>query len=336
MDTTYERYLCPVSGFFNAIKDGRKEVKHDAKKQLITFKCESFEASSYYYFLNDEIILSYAHILPLENIATKLQPHNGRRFYIFNMHHNYPNSVALQVNDRKFSISGDTLIFTNSDCHFQIFEKARVERSYFQIVITEYFLHEFIEPGILSQSKISNILDFAENKVLLMNNYPEILQNEFKELIYLFSVGQANEFSKLKIFKIISNFIGSFLKNYRPDETGAEELAPHSERGELVLKKYLDDHVEGSFIGIDKMAKMFHMSNSTLNRNFIKAFNITPFEYFKKAQIEHAKKLLIETELSVSEIAYRLGFESPANFIRSFKKIAQITPGAFKSQFSNM
>ncbi len=331
----YKRYLCPVSGYFNAISDGRNEVKHNAKKQLLTFKCDLFESSSYYYFLNDEIILSYAQMLPSADVSTQLQPHNGRRFYIFNLHHNYSNSVALQVNDSKFSISGDTLIFTNSDCNFQVLEKAQVHRTYFQIVITEYFLHEFIDPAMLSQSKLTGILDFSDNKVLVINNYPEIISNEFKELIHLFSLGQANEFSKLKIFKIVTGFLSCFLKNYQAEESGALELAPQSERSELLLKKYLDDHIEGSFIGIDKMAKMFHMSNSTLNRNFIKAFNTTPFEYFKKAQIEHAKKLLIETELSVSEIAYRLGFESPANFIRSFKKIAMITPGAFKSQFSN-
>jgi AraC-like DNA-binding protein len=333
----YQRYLCPVSGFFNALEDGREEVRHNEKKRKIDFHCDLFEASSYYYFVNDDIILSYQSILPFTSLKTRLQSHKGKRFYVFNLFNDYPGNIALELNQHEFSINGEALIFSNSYCNFQISEKPNTQRSYFQIIVTEKFIREFVDAEILEHNQLAGILNYSEKKLLVMNNYPKILDKDFNEMIYLFSTGQADEFSKIRNFKIVTNFITEFFKTYRiVDPSNAEDVPEETEGKEELLQKYLDENIDQPFAGVDEMAKIFHMSNSTLNRYFIKTFNMTPFEYFRKTQMEYGKKLLIETNLSVSEIAYKLGFNSPANFIRSFKKVVALTPGAYKAQFSTL
>jgi AraC family transcriptional activator of pobA len=47
-----------------------------------------------------------------------------------------------------------------------------------------------------------------------------------------------------------------------------------------------------------------------------------------------AKRLLTQSELGISEIAYRLNFEDPAYFSRFFKKHVLATPGEFKKKFA--
>lgn len=53
-------------------------------------------------------------------------------------------------------------------------------------------------------------------------------------------------------------------------------------------------------------------------------------EYIQLATIEHAKNLLSERNLSISEIAYRLGFRYPHHLSRLFKKITGLTPNEYK------
>jgi AraC-like DNA-binding protein len=49
-------------------------------------------------------------------------------------------------------------------------------------------------------------------------------------------------------------------------------------------------------------------------------------DYVLHLRINEAQKLLQETELSISEIGYRVGFENLSYFNRSFKRIARMTP----------
>jgi AraC-like DNA-binding protein len=50
--------------------------------------------------------------------------------------------------------------------------------------------------------------------------------------------------------------------------------------------------------------------------------------------IEKAKEKLSTTDLSVSEIAYELGFEHPQSFNKLFKKKTHLTPIEFKQSFN--
>lgn len=53
-------------------------------------------------------------------------------------------------------------------------------------------------------------------------------------------------------------------------------------------------------------------------------------QYVKAVQLSKAKTLLLETDLPLKEIAYRLGFSSTANFTSSFRAATGVTPGQFR------
>ena len=56
-------------------------------------------------------------------------------------------------------------------------------------------------------------------------------------------------------------------------------------------------------------------------------------EYAEKRKIEEAKKLLLEKNLSVQDIAVTLGYANAQNFIRFFSKATGITPGKFRKMY---
>jgi AraC family transcriptional regulator len=68
----------------------------------------------------------------------------------------------------------------------------------------------------------------------------------------------------------------------------------------------------------------------TLTVLFSSIENITIEQYLILQKIEHVKELLKYDELSLSEIAYRMGYSSVAHISNQFKKVTGMTPTAFK------
>ncbi|WP_336525262.1 helix-turn-helix domain-containing protein, partial [Bacteroides acidifaciens] len=58
----------------------------------------------------------------------------------------------------------------------------------------------------------------------------------------------------------------------------------------------------------------------------------TAKEYIQLKMIEAAKEQLLHPDKTVSEVAYRLGFQYPQHFVRFFKKYEGLTPGQYKQQ----
>lgn len=82
-------------------------------------------------------------------------------------------------------------------------------------------------------------------------------------------------------------------------------------------------------IRIEALSDRFHRSKNTLHRAFFARFGCGINEYLLKARIEHAKSLLQESSLSISEIAEVCGMEA-AYFSRIFKKRMGCPPSDFR------
>ena len=55
-------------------------------------------------------------------------------------------------------------------------------------------------------------------------------------------------------------------------------------------------------------------------------------EYMNWLRIDHAKKIMKTQDLTVKEIAEKVGFTSDIHFIRIFKKYENTTPGVYQKQ----
>jgi AraC-like DNA-binding protein len=71
------------------------------------------------------------------------------------------------------------------------------------------------------------------------------------------------------------------------------------------------------------------MSKATLSRKSKDELTISPRAFIIQTRMQHASKLLQAGTLSVSEIAYAVGFESLSYFSRSFKKHTGKSPSEY-------
>lgn len=79
-----------------------------------------------------------------------------------------------------------------------------------------------------------------------------------------------------------------------------------------------------------QLAREFALSESTLKRHFKAVYGKTMYEYYLEKKMDLAKRLLQEKKISVTETAYRLGYEKVSAFIIIFKKYHKVLPGSLK------
>lgn len=82
----------------------------------------------------------------------------------------------------------------------------------------------------------------------------------------------------------------------------------------------------------DYLANNLKKDYSTLSKLFSEVRGITIERFAIIHRIEYAKELLCYSQLSTSEIAYKLGYSSPAHLSSQFKQVTGMTPKDFRSQ----
>ncbi len=105
-----------------------------------------------------------------------------------------------------------------------------------------------------------------------------------------------------------------------------------SRRGELGYKAeiYILENYKDLSLNRDKVAAHISISKGYLTMIFKKNTDKTfPF-YLNELRIAEAKKLLLNTEKNITEIAYEIGFSSLEHFTKTFKEFEKLTPGNFR------
>lgn len=98
------------------------------------------------------------------------------------------------------------------------------------------------------------------------------------------------------------------------------------------VEDYLDKHISEN-LTIEKISDNFNCSASMLKKTFQKAHDGGIINYFIDLKMDEAKRLITESEMTVSEIADKLGFQNSSYFARIFKKRVGMTPSEFGSSF---
>lgn len=83
-------------------------------------------------------------------------------------------------------------------------------------------------------------------------------------------------------------------------------------------------------MNFNNLSKDSGMSIRNFNRLFLLEVGITPKEYQLMLRVKAAKKLLIESKLTITDIALEVGYNSTSKFIEVFKKIQGILPSDFR------
>lgn len=214
-------------------------------------------------------------------------------------------------------------------------------RSIFQYIYNNLIYHPSIDAVAAEFMMSSSTLDryirkttgetFASltktMKVIKTIDY--IIYTEFTlaEIAHLMGYTDASYISKLVFEKT-----GKHTQDIRND-SAILTLIKHDKNWQLAKKiaAYMYEHFARE-VSAGMVATLFKISPNQLNSILMEAYERNFYEMLMFIRLTKAGILLTTTDLDITDIAYRVGFNSTKTFVRNFSKVYQQTPGKFRNK----
>ncbi len=98
------------------------------------------------------------------------------------------------------------------------------------------------------------------------------------------------------------------------------------------VQKVLDQNLVESSFTIDAFSEAVHMSRMQLHRKLKALTGLSASEFVRSQRLKLAASILKKSDINISEVGYRVGFNDPAYFAKCFKEAYNCTPSQFVNQ----
>lgn len=97
-------------------------------------------------------------------------------------------------------------------------------------------------------------------------------------------------------------------------------------------RKAVEKHLQDPDFSVTKFSQELYMSRAALYKKIVTLTGKSPLEFIRRIRLERARQLLAHSHMTVSEVAYSVGFNNPKYFTRYFKEAFQILPSEYQQQ----
>lgn len=202
-------------------------------------------------------------------------------------------------------------IYTGKGIHERIVISFRQEiTDWIKEQIGAEYLKNCMVPGVINiPEKRRNYVDSLLDKLMFENDTPDILSTAFIKAGLV----------ELLLFIIrCKEYEDNVIKEIDVDNRKIQEVAT-----------YIFEHYTENIL-LEDVADKFDMSKSFLSKRFKTATGFGFKEYIINLRIQNACRLLLETNKSITDIAFECGFNDSNYFGDSFRKIKGISPRKYR------
>ena len=200
-----------------------------------------------------------------------------------------------------------------------------------------------IHPDFLWNTTMANAIkkyeffDYSVNEALFLSEDEEIKIQQITENIKQEYQTNIDKFSQNIIISQLETLL-NYSERFYQRQFITRHKAHHQflERLEILLNSYFDGEniIQNGLPSVQYLSEEFNMSPQYM-RSLLKTLTgQTTQQHIHEKLIEKAKEKLSTTDLSVSEIAYELGFEHSQSFSKLFKAKTDISPLEFRKSFN--
>lgn len=197
-------------------------------------------------------------------------------------------------------------------------------------VITVQFSNDFLSNSLFKKksfSTIKRLLKDSRKGIKFTGETFEIISKKLLNLVSIDGFYSVIEF--METLHILSVSKDKFC-------LASEDFVPLSE-GESknkinIVYSYILDHFNNPNLRITELAYRFNMSPSAFGHFFKAKTNMSFTQSLVSIRLSYASNLLLNSNLTISEIAYKAGFNNISNFNRLFKKNKTITPKQYREK----
>ncbi len=145
-------------------------------------------------------------------------------------------------------------------------------------------------------------------------------------------------FEREVLFARIDNLIRSRHRRqltFRKDEHINLDGLKYNESDTRFLEsivRSIESHLQETDFDLEQLASDLHLSKSTLYRKVKSMTGLTPLDFVRNVKLKKACEMLVHSGLTISEIAYAVGFSTPKYFSRCFKEEFGMTPSEYQQK----
>lgn len=226
---------------------------------------------------------------------------------------------------------GDLVLINSREVHsVYIYEKEDVEyivlRFDPEVLYTtsrSVFESKYVLPFVMSKSEHQKIFheDEIKNTPIPLSILEIVNENNYKK--YGFELA------------IKTHICGIFLwiLRYWENQGLSMDVGSVLKENDLKMLQKVFDYLDENYkydITVEAIAKMCNLSYSYFSRQFKVLMGKTFTEYLNYIRITEAEKLLLSTDMNITQVALEIGFSTSSYFIQQFKHFKNISPKQFK------
>lgn len=253
-------------------------------------------------------------------------------FYMISIKRNCNN---LTYGQQKYDFDEGFMAFTgpNQVLSGQAHEEGYAPTGWMLFVHPDFFL------GTPMARKIKQyeFFSYAVNEALFLSGKEEKIMNGIVANIIEECDGHIDKFTQgiiVSHFEALLNYSDRFYQR----QFITRKVSNHEILGRLddLLNQYFDSHdlVNLGLPSVESVASLLHVSPGYLRSLLKSTTGKTTRQMIHDKLIDKAKEKLSTSSLSVSEIAYELGFEHPQSFSKLFKLKMNVSPLEFRASFN--
>lgn len=227
--------------------------------------------------------------------------------------------ITVHVGSNTYYLREKDLIFINSN------EVHGVEASTFNKVLLLQIPNSFVK----------KYHPLFEDKSFKCHSFSEENQSKYdilrRLLINLFEIfNDKEQYYEIKIHSVLLDIIYHLLSNFKIKENELNKINNSNDRKRLTrIVNYIEQNYMHS-ISLEEIANSENISTSYLSRYFHKHMGQSLIKYINSIRLEHAVRMLLETNHNLIEIAIECGFNNISLFHKIFKEKFKVTPTTFR------
>ena len=129
--------------------------------------------------------------------------------------------------------------------------------------------------------------------------------------------------------QVSRHFTHEIKRSYSPSFLKHSPQNFHDDESIIEIQEWMQTRYNTS-ISLEHIAENFDISVRSLNRHFKKATGKTPMQYLQQVRIDNAKELLKTSNLSISEVAFSVGYPDSSYFSALFRKTISLSPKQYR------
>ncbi len=183
-------------------------------------------------------------------------------------------------------------------------------------------------PDLLRKCNIRNGVFRCDNSSKIFEMFDKLIKTynsniEPSNLQSQSNINSCTNIKTLSLFVTLLCEISENINHFTPEPTIVTQVLDfmHSHYNEKIS---FHDFAKSKGIGTARLVQLFQQKT-----------HLTPNKYQKMLQIEKAERLLISSNMNITEIAQKVGFDDPLYFSRAFKNHTSYSPTDYRKFYNN-